>query len=510
MLTQAVDFYKTLAPTGADWLAIAPEIMMGLLALVLLGLDLVVPKKRACWLSYVAVIPQILLLLFCLRSLANASYGASREFFDGMLLQSATTELLRVFFLVCSILVCQLGGVVLKKQGLPRTEFNILVLIATAALMFLGQCRHFLVLFVALETFSICMYVLVAYIRHSTLSLEAALKYIVQSSLSSALLLMGIVFLYGVAGNPALPGACDDPLSFRQLGEFITLNPGNIYVLGGAVLVIAGFLFKIAAVPFQIWVSDVYQGAPTPVTAFLGVASKAAGFVLLMNVLFGPFAALGYFMLRLLSVVAVLTILFGNLAALGQQNVKRLMGLSGIAHAGYMLMGVCAAYTLDWAVGAVYLYLFVYLLASFTLFGVMSLMSGDDDAIQTLDDYAGLMRRDSLLGGVMIVALGSLAGIPPMAGFVAKLLLFVAAFKAGLYGILGVALLGVVLSIYYYFTWMRQAVFVPYRAMDERESSGAERSGPVSAGFWMRTMLTSLAILTVVLGFWQGFLSVHL
>jgi len=297
----------------------------------------------------------------------------------------------------------------------------------------------------------------------------------------------------------------DDPFSFAQLREFIALNTDNAYILGGAMLVVAGLLFKIAAVPFQIWVCDVYQGAPTPVTAFLGVASKAAGFVLLANVLGIPFAPLKFVMLPLLSAVAVLTILFGNFAALGQRNVKRLMGLSGIAHAGYMLMGICAAYTVSWAVEAVYFYLFVYLLASFSIFGVMAQLSGEDDSIQELSDYAGLMRKDSFLGGILAVALGSLAGIPPMAGFAAKLLLFIAAFKAGLYGVLGVALFGVVLSIYYYFNWMRQAVFVPVSASDKDEDATAPVE-PSQVGFWTRTTLTTLALLTVCLGFWQGFL----
>jgi NADH-quinone oxidoreductase subunit N len=134
-------------------------------------------------------------------------------------------------------------------------------------------------------------------------------------------------------------------------------------------------------------------------------------------------------------------------------------------------------------------------------------MSGDDDSIQTVGDYAGLMRRNSFLGGIMAVALGSLAGIPPMAGFAAKLLLFIAAFKAGLYGLLGVALLGVVISIYYYFNWMRQAVFVPYSVAEEGEAGADTRGAVGGAGFWTRTVLTTLALMTVGLGFWQGFLS---
>jgi NADH-quinone oxidoreductase subunit N len=506
MLTQVASKYFSLAPSAVDWCAIAPEIALGVWALYLLILDAFKdPKSKRPDSFFASASPFFLLVLaVSLKQAYDLPSDAVGSFFGGMIEQSRSTEIMRAFFLLCGFLVCQIGGVVLKKQNLPRAEFDVLVLIGTSGLMFLSQCRNFALLFVSLEMLSISMYVLVAYVRNSSNSLEAALKYIVQSSLSSALLLMGIVLLYGAAGNQTLEAACDDPFSFAQLRAFIAFNPDNLYVIAGALLVLAGLLFKIAAVPFQIWVCDVYQGAPTPVTAFLGIASKAAGFVLLANVLFEPFSPLKSVLLPVLTIVAILTILFGNFAALGQQNVKRLMGLSGISHAGYMLMGVCAAYSVSWAMTAVYFYLFVYLLASFTIFSVMALMSGADDSEQTIADYAGLMKKDSFLGGILAIALGSLAGIPPMAGFAAKLLLFIAAFKAGLYGLLGAALLGVVMSIYYYFGWMRQALFVPYNPSEEAENSS--QTTPTSAGFWMRTTLTTLAFLTVSLGFWQGFI----
>ncbi len=507
MLTQAAETFRSLAPNGVDWSSIAPEIALGVWALyVLLREAFRKPGSRGA-----ATFTTIFLLLFSLLCVRNAfaiPAGASASFFGGMIEQSRTTELLRAFFLFSGFLTTLLGGTLLKKQGVPQAEFDVLILLATAGLMLLAQVRDFILLFVALETMSISMYVLVAYIRHSASSLEAGIKYLTQSGLSSALLLAGIALLFGAAGNTALPGACADPFSFRELRVFIFLNQGNAFVLGGAALVLCGLFFKIAAVPFQIWVGDVYQGAPTPVTAYLGVASKAAGFVLLVNVVTGPLLPLRGVLLPLLSAVAILTILFGNLAALGQQNVKRLMGLSGIAHAGYLLMGVCAAMALnvDWPIVAVYFYLFTYLLASYAIFGVMSVLSGEDDSAQTLNDYAGLMKRDSFLGGILAVSLGSLAGIPPMAGFVAKLFLFIAAFTAHLYWLAAVGLFGVVVSIYYYFNWMRVAVFVPCKTEDEVEA-GTLKAAPIASGFWLRTVLTTLALITVCLGFWQGFLA---
>ncbi len=507
--------YRGLAPFQ-DWLAIIPEMTLGVLALLVLVCELLLPRERKGLLTAIAVVPQVVLLALSAYSALMWPAGTGDSvWFNGMIVQGRTTELLRVFFLLSSVLVCQLGSVVLRKQELPRAEFYVLELVGTASLMLLVQARNFALLFVALETLAICLYVLVAYVRHSALSLEAGLKYLITSGLSSALLLFGIVLLYGAAGNPLLDGSSANPLGFAQLRAFIALNPDNAYAITGAVLVVAALLFKIAAVPFQIWVSDVYQGAPTPVTAFLAVASKAGGFALLINVLGGPLMPLRDILLPLLQVVAVATILFGNLAALGQRNVKRLMGLSGIAHAGYLLVGVCAAYYDPLYVDAVYFYLFMYLLASMGVFAVMAHVSGSDDATQEVEDYSQLLRRSPLLGGVLAISLGSLAGIPPLAGFAAKLLLFVGAFKAGLvqpaseqiWGIatmhltLAAAILGVVLSIYYYFNWLRESAFIP--SVPENAESIEPR--PLTlAGFWSRIAMTGLAALTVVFGFWQG------
>ena len=503
MTPDIAEYYRSLAPTG-DWMAIIPEITLGLLALLVLVAELILPRDRRHMLTAYAILPQVMLLLFLgWSALSFDSDKGGNLVFGGMLLQTQTSEIMRIFFLVSSILVCQLGAVTFRKQDLPQAEFLVLVLIATAALMLLAQSFNFVMLFVSLEVLAICLYVLVAYIRHSALSLEAGLKYLIVSGLSSALLLFGIVLLYGAAGNPMLPGAAADPLNFRQLYSFIAQNPENAYVVTGAVLVVCGLLFKVAAVPFQIWVSDVYQGAPTPVTAFLAVSSKAGGFILLVNVLGVPLAPLGGIMLPLLQAVAIVTILFGNLAALGQRNVKRLMGLSGIAHAGYLLIGLCAAYYDAWYVNAIYFYLFMYLLASFGVFSVMAHVAGPDDATQDLDDYRQLLRRNPLLGGVLAVSLGSLAGIPPLAGVAAKLLLFVAAFQAGLYWALGVAIVGVVVSIYYYFNWIRESAFIP--SIQDGGEPELQAALPAT-GFWSRTLMLILAMLTVVFGFWQGVL----
>jgi NADH-quinone oxidoreductase subunit N len=356
---------------------------------------------------------------------------------------------------------------------------------------------------VALETVTIGFYILVSYFRTSAASLEAGLKYLILGALSSAILLFGIVLLYGVAGNRALPGATAGPMDFGALRDFLAANPDNFLANVGAVLVLAGVAFKIGAVPFQIWIPDVYQGAPTPVTAFLAVASKAAGFAVLLVLVLNVFSPLQEVVVPVLSVMAGATILFGNLAALSQHNVKRLMGLSGVAHAGYLLLGVIAAiYREPLAVGAVYFYLLAYLLASFAVFAVMAHVSGDNDADQDLEHYANLARERPFLGAVLAVGLGSLAGIPPLAGFMGKLLVFIAAFKAGLYGLLLVAVAGVVISIYYYFGWIKAAFFPAARPAPL--VAGAAMPVVARVGLAAGAAMVVLALGSVVLGFYQG------
>ncbi|MGB0272346.1 MAG: NADH-quinone oxidoreductase subunit N [Opitutales bacterium] len=481
-----------------DWLAILPEVLLALLALALLLAEMILPKEQRGWIFRISIVGQLSLLAWIVGTCGGSCGASSGALFGGLIQQTDTVQWMRGFFVLSALLVTYLGQIYLSKHTLARTEFYHLVLIVAAGMMLLVQSSHFVMLFVALETVTVAFYVLVAYGRTSSLSLEAGLKYLILGAMSSAILLFGIVLLYGVAGNPGLEGATGDGLNFTQLQAFIELNAANLLVQLGALLVLAGIFFKIGAVPFQIWVPDVYQGAPTPVTAYLAVASKAAGFSVLLVLVNGPFVPLRDLLIPVLSVIAGVTILFGNIAATCQRNVKRLMGLSGIAHAGYLLVGVVASLTIPWAYEAVLFYLFAYLVASFAVFGVMSVAAGKVDANQELDDYRSFARAQPFLGGVLAVGVGSLAGIPPLGGFIGKLFLFVAAFQAGLYGLLGVAILGVVISIYYYFSWVREAFFSDAGADPVQPSAGL----PVQD----RIVLGSLVVATVLIGIYPSVL----
>jgi NADH-quinone oxidoreductase subunit N len=485
-----------------QWAAIMPELLLGGLAILVLVFELVLPKDYRTIIPAVAISGLAFVLLGVCMHFHTTYLG--QDTFGSMLHHSENGQVMRIFFLLTAILVCLLATITLDRQPVPKTEFYHLVIVITAALMLLVQSNNFVMFFVALETVSVGFYILVGYFRTSAASLEAGLKYLILSALSSAILLFGIVLLYGAAGNRALPGATADAMNFDALREFLAANPGNFLANAGAVLVLAGVAFKIGAVPFQFWIPDVYQGAPTPVTAFLAVGSKAAGFAVLLILALNVFRPLQAVMVPVLSVMAVATILFGNLAALAQSNVKRLMGLSGVSHAGYLLVGVIAAYREPLAVGAVYFYLFAYLLASFAVFAVMAHVSGADDADQDMEHYANLARERPFLGTILAVGLGSLAGIPPLAGFMGKLLIFIFAFKAGLYGVLAVAVLGVILSIYYYFGWIRAAFFPSRRAIDFRTSAGSPVPVISRVSLPAAMAMVLLAAATVVLGFYQG------
>ena len=484
------------------WVAIMPELLLGCLALGLLVFELVLPKKEQGMIPLLSIAGQFGVLVGLIINYRSATLGYGYETFGGMLRHTASGQFMRVFFVLCSILASALGMVALARQKLPKVEFFHIILVVTAAMMLLAQSNHFVMFFVALETITVGFYVLVSYFRTSAFSLEAGLKYLITGALSSAILLFGIVLLYGVAGNPALPGHTAEPMNFVTLQAFLGANPGNFLASVGIVLVLSGVAFKIGMVPFQIWIPDVYQGAPTPVTAFLAVASKAAGFAALL-IFAQVFSAYRIVVEPLLGVLAAATIILGNLGALTQHNVKRLMGLSGVSHAGYLLLGVIASYHVPQAIDAIYFYLVVYLCASFAVFGVMTHLAGENDADQELDHYSNLAKTNPFLGAVLAIGLGSLAGIPPLAGFIGKLMIFIAAYKAGLYWLLAVAIAGVVLSIYYYFGWIKAAYFVTSSASKSDVKTVGQSSRVVIAAP-MVAVLASLAVISVLLGLYQA------
>jgi NADH-quinone oxidoreductase subunit N len=316
-------------------------------------------------------------------------------------------------------------------------EFFTLPLFTCAGLMWMASAIDFVLIFVSLELVTISFYVLVGFTRRNSASLEAAVKYLVLSAVATGFLVYGITWIFGATGETNLQ---------KITTVFSRPDLEQKAALFGGVLVIVALGFKIAAVPFHIWVADVYQGAPTPVTAYLSVGSKAAGFIVLLRVL-EPFLILPQ-MRTLLVAIAVLTLIYGNLAALPQTNVKRLLAYSSIAHAGYLLVAV-----VSFSGRAVAFYLVAYLLMTLLSFAVLVLVSqrGDD----RLESFAGLSQRSPFLAFAMLVAMASLAGVPFTAGFLGKFLVFDAAVAAHHFGLVVVAVITVGAGFYYYFKVVR-------------------------------------------------------
>ena len=316
-------------------------------------------------------------------------------------------------------------------------EFFVLPIFTCAGLMWMASAIDFVMIFVSLELVTMSFYVLVSFTRRNPATLEAGVKYLILSALSTGFLVYGITWIFGVTGETNL----------ARIGTVLaTQDIDRIPLLFGIALVLVALGFKIAAVPFQIWVPDVYQGAPTPVTAFLSVGSKAAGFVVLLRVLglVSVFPQVG----RLLVGVAALTLIYGNFAALSQSNLKRLLAYSSIAHAGYLLIGV-----VSFSGAAVAYYLVAYLLMTLLCFAVLIVVGNYDG--EQIDDYAGLAKRSPFLAFAMLIGMMSLAGVPFTAGFLGKFFIFDAAIRhhQTLLAVLGVITVGC--GFYYYLKVVR-------------------------------------------------------
>ncbi|MFN2474818.1 MAG: NADH-quinone oxidoreductase subunit N [Chthoniobacterales bacterium] len=315
-------------------------------------------------------------------------------------------------------------------------EFFALPLFTCAGLMWMASAVDFVMIFVALEVVTMSFYVLVAFTRRNPVTLEAGVKYLILSALSTGFLVYGITWIFGATGETNL----------SRIAAVLHAGGPEAPALFGMALVLVALGFKIAAVPFQIWVPDVYQGAPTPVTAYLSVGSKAAGFVVLLRVL-EPFFILPQTQ-RLLVWIAALTLIYGNLAALPQTNLKRLLAYSSIAHAGYLLVGIVCV-----AGPAVGYYLASYLLMTMLSFAVLIVVA--NQAGDNIEDFNGLARRAPFLSFAMLVAMGSLAGLPFTAGFLGKFFIFDAAVRQHQTALLVIGVITVACGFYYYFKVIR-------------------------------------------------------
>lgn len=401
--------------------------------------------------------------------------------FGGMFILDKTAVFFKIFFALILMALIPMSQTFLESRCLRAGEFYLILMSALLALFFLVSANDFLLLFISLEMFTLSLYILAAYAKHDLLSIEAGLKYLILGSLASALLFYGISLLYLGSGT----------LQFADFRVAFQEDPKNKLLLLGMLFVLSGLGFKVASVPFQLWVPDVYQGAPTPVVALLSVGSKAAGFAILLRLLFTVFVPFESGRVILFSGLAAMTLLYGNLAAIRQSNIKRLFGYSSIGHTGYMLMGLAAGGTFG-GTEALFYYLMAYAAANLAAFYVIHEV-GTRTASDEISTYRGLAHRSPFLAGVFFTALLSLAGVPPLGGFFGKFLILLGTVKAGLSWLALLGALGVAVSLYYYLMVVRM-MFIEEPAREEKMVLSSSS----------KCVLILLLVLIFALGLWQS------
>jgi NADH-quinone oxidoreductase subunit N len=414
------------------------EIAVIVLGLVVLLLDLWTPSAHKRTLGYLAAGAVALIFVGSLFMTA----AEPRYAFGTLYVLDPLALFFKRFFLLAAVLVLLIAVEFSDRIESGIAEFYSLILFALTGMMFAASANDLLLLFVSLELITVTFYVLNSFQRRKTLSLEAGVKYLILGAMATAFTVYGIAIMFGVSNTT----------SFDVLAANAATLAGSEAFLLGLLLVFAGLGFKMAAFPFQIWAPDVYQGSPAPATAFLAVGSKAAGVVLLIRILFSAVPEVAVNWGKVLMFIAGATILYGNLCAIPQRNLKRLLGYSSIAQAGYILLGISAMSALGVSAVVFYLaaYLFTVLAAFMVIAVVMRQVEGEDISV-----LAGLHHRSPLLAAAMGLSMISLAGIPPLAGFFGKFLLLKAVIEQGpadsaYYWLVGVALVGVVISFYYY------------------------------------------------------------
>jgi NADH-quinone oxidoreductase subunit N len=344
-----------------------------------------------------------------------------------------------ILFATLGILTVALSHSYLRRRGLLESEFHILIMAAVIGMMVLGSATSLVTVFLGLELLSIALYIVCGYVRTESRSQEAAAKYLLVGGFASAFVLYGMALIYGGAGTTVIPDIAN------RLSASSSSNP---LILLGIVLMGVGFAFKVSAAPFHMWTPDVYQGAPLPVTAFMSVGTKAAAFAMIVRVFAGGLPHLAPEWQTLLAFVAATSMIVGNLMAIAQSSLKRLLAYSGVAQAGYILIGVIAGG--QNGLSAVLYYLFVYMFMNFGAFAVITLLAGPEGDRDRFSDLEGLAKRNPVMAILMTVFMFSLAGFPPSVGFFGKLFLFTAGVGAGYTWLVVLAVLMSVVSVFYY------------------------------------------------------------
>ncbi len=461
---------------GRDLFALLPELLLAGLGMAVLLAGLGKGARRHGRLGFLAA--GAVAIAAAALAVAAAGTDGGATYFFGMFALDRFAVFFKALFLLTALLSIALSLAYLEAHDVRPGEYHSLVLFATLGMMVMASSVNLASIYVGLELMALSTYVLAGYFRREVKSHEAATKYFVLGALSSGVLLYGLSLLYGTVGT----------LDLGAMAARLAAGPASTATLVGVALLACGFLFKVAAVPFHVWTPDVYEGAPTPITAFMSVGPKAAAFAIFLRVFLGGLGPLAPDWRVWIAAAAALTMVWGNVAALTQDNVKRMLAYSSIAHAGYALLGLVAGGAAG--VQSVLFYMLAYTVTNLGAFGFVILLESRGYAGELVSDYAGLARKHPLAAFGMLLFLLSLGGIPPTVGFMGKLYLFAAAVQAGHVWLVVVAVIMSAVSLYYYFRIAMQ--------MYLREGEGAEPAALVSAPWTERAIvLCSLAVILV-------------
>ena len=458
-----------------------PEIFLLCATCFILLLDAFLGEKcRAV--GYISVLGAMLTTIFLVAS----SYGSeTKEAFNGMFILDNMAILLKIAVLLIVMATFTYGRSYLIDRKMFKGEFYTLCMFATLGMMIMISANTMLVVYLGLELLSLSLYALVAFRRNDGKSSEAAMKYFVLGAIASGMLLYGMSILYGLSGSIELKG----------VASYVASQPimSNLVLLFGLTFIIVGIGFKFGVAPFHMWVPDVYQGAPTPVTMFLGSAPKIAAFAMTMRLLVGgmEFGSEGW--QQMLIPLAVLSLIIGNIAAIAQTNIKRMLAYSTISHMGFVLLGILSASELGYS--ASMFYAITYALTALGGFAVVILLSRAGIEAENLDDLRGLSDRHPWYALMMLLFLFSMAGVPPLVGFIAKLAVLQAVVQAGF---VWLAVLAVIMSVIGAFYYLRIFKLMYFDKPTENTS--------LTMGLGFNTLLTTNGFLVIGLGLFPGFL----
>ena len=424
--------------TQSDFYTVVPLTLLTAWACVLLLLDLFLPKDRKSITALLSALGLALTLGFTLSQIGREGTG-----FSGMVVLDGFSTFVNALLLVSGLLGVALAYGYVKRMGLERGEYYTLLLFSVTGMMLMAQAADLIVVFLALELLSIPLYVLAAFARPRVESEEAGIKYFLLGAFSTGFVVYGIALVFGATGSTNL----------AAIFESASGATSNLLLTIGAALVLIGFGFKVAAVPFHMWTPDVYQGAPSAVTAFMSSGAKIAGFAALLRVFAIAFPSIAVDMTAVFWVLAALTMIVGNVVAISQTDIKRLLAYSSIAHAGYILMAFVPYGNPEVApvsIAAGLFYLVSYALTNFGAWGVVIALEKSEGRGLSISDYAGLAKKHPALAAAMTVFMLSLIGLPPTIGLIGKFYLFRAVIDGGFYGLAVIGVLTSLVSAFYY------------------------------------------------------------